>query len=269
MEPNDMLVADPLDILFDNRNKSYGAYTLRKYYVQRMYIAMGFTLSLAAVISFLILHFQNIPATVRAFDLPDKIIGTFEISPPVRPFSPARPASVRPVATQTFITPVITHQITDVKPMATVAQLNTAVIGTTTVAGPPDDGAQHNGTAATGMGISTKIDSAQNKNEVLKWAEQMPEFPGGSEALKRYLLKNLRMPDNNLETGASIQVVARFVVGADGKVRDIEIVQTAEDVFNREVNRVISKMPDWKPGMQNHHPVAVYFNLPVNFLNQE
>ena len=82
-------------------------------------------------------------------------------------------------------------------------------------------------------------------------------------------MKNLRMPDNNLEAGTQIRVVARFVVGADGRVREIEITQTAEDAYNTEVKRVISKMPDWKPGMQNHRKVAVYFNLPVIFVSND
>src|SRR5882757_10343927 len=86
----------------------------------------------------------------------------------------------------------------------------------------------------------------------LKRAEIMPEFPGGLEALKRFLMKNLRMPENNLEEGAQVQVIARFVVGLDGRVRDIEITRAADAEFNQEVKRVISKMPDWKPCSQNH-----------------
>ena len=95
----------------------------------------------------------------------------------------------------------------------------------------------------------------------------MPEFPGGTEALKRFLQKNLRMPENNLE-----QVPGKsnrpFCGWPDGRVRDVEITQAADEVFNTEVRRVILKMPDWKPGMQNHRNVAVYFNLPVNFVDR-
>jgi protein TonB len=109
----------------------------------------------------------------------------------------------------------------------------------------------------------------ENKDEVLRIAEVMPEFPGGIEALKRFLIRNLHMPENNLEEGEQVKVIARFVVGADGKVRDIEITLPAEAQFNTEVKRVIAKMPDWKPGSQNHRNVAVYYNLPVNFVRPE
>ena len=74
------------------------------------------------------------------------------------------------------------------------------------------------------------------------------------------------MPENNLEEGTHVKVIARFVVGSDGGVRDIEITLPSEPEFNAEVKRVIAKMPDWKPGAQNHRNVAVYFNLPVNFV---
>ncbi len=77
------------------------------------------------------------------------------------------------------------------------------------------------------------------------------------------------MPENNLEPGTRIQVIARFVVGTKGHVQDIEITQGSTEIFNAEVKRVIANMPDWKPGLQNHRPVAVYFNLPVNFENVE
>lgn len=79
-------------------------------------------------------------------------------------------------------------------------------------------------------------------------------------------MKNLRMPENNLEAGSGVKVTASFVVGSDGKVRDIEILQASDPAFDQEVKRVILKMPDWKPGIQHNHPVAVYFTLPVNFV---
>jgi periplasmic protein TonB len=82
-------------------------------------------------------------------------------------------------------------------------------------------------------------------------------------------LKNLRMPDNLPEEGTQVKVVARFVVGIDGKVSDIEITKEADAPFNNEVRRVIRKMPDWIPGSQNHHHVAVYFSLPVNFISSD
>jgi len=141
------------------------------------------------------------------------------------------------------------------------------VIGVKTLAGDAGNGEPQNNTNG-GTALQNEEPEAA-KPEIFDRAEEMPEFPGGIEALKRFLLKNLRMPGDNLEPGTQVRVMARFVVDADGRVRDIEITQPAEEVFNREVKRVISKMPDWKPGEQNHRHVAVYFSLPVNFVVAE
>jgi periplasmic protein TonB len=207
MEPLAILHADPLDLLFENRNKSYGSYTLRKFYPQWLLISLGITSSLV-------------------------------------------------VASQTTT-----------KPLPTVEDLRLNAIGLRTTPGTPGNGEPSiQSNTSTGLGIG---DSVESKPAILERAEVMPEFPGGIEALKRFLLKNLHMPETDLQAGTEIQVVARFVVAADGSVGDIEIVQPAEAVFNAEVKRVIEKMPDWKPGSQNQRNVAVYFNLPVHFVTAE
>ncbi len=269
MEPNDVLKADVLDILFENRNKSYGAYPLRKFYAQRLYISMGVTLSLVTVAIFLYLHFHTLPLTTRIITLPDPSWGTFNLPPQVKRVPvPVRPAAPRPPKALIFTTPVITPDHLVPKPMATIEDLGNNAIGlTTTATGGPDNNPRGNGNEHQGAGTSAPVDSTSGRDEITDHPELMPEFPGGNEALKRFLMKNLRMPDNNLEAGTQVRVLARFVVGADGKVREIEITQTAEDAYNTEVKRVISKMPDWKPGMQNHRKVAVYFNLPVIFVS--
>ena len=271
MKPNDVLHADLLDILFENRNKSYGAYPLRKYYAQRLLISMGVTVSLVIVGIFFYLNGQSLPAKIFHPEVPDLTITTLDLTPRVKPVLPAaRPAALKPPATIEFKTPVIVADINEPKPMATMEDLNRSVIGLTTTTGgqdniqPPGNGNGNNTAGTTGS-----VDSTEGTETILERAELMPEFPGGNEALKRFLIKNLRMPDNNLEAGTQIRVVARFVVGTDGRVREVEITQTAEDAYNTEVKRVISKMPDWKPGMQNHRKVAVYFNLPVIFVSND
>ncbi|HEY4155800.1 MAG TPA: energy transducer TonB [Puia sp.] len=94
----------------------------------------------------------------------------------------------------------------------------------------------------------------------------MPEFPGGTEALRRYLSRNLRMPDTEKESGSQVRVIVKFVVGPDGRVTGINTILSGGKAFDEEVQRVISRMPTWKPGIQNGRKVSVYFNLPVNFV---
>jgi protein TonB len=150
--------------------------------------------------------------------------------------------------------------------MATIEDLDNHAIGLPTTPGSPG-GDQLPPGQGNGSGITANApDSVEINPDVFEHPEQMPVFPGGPEALKRFLQRNLRMPENNLETGTQVKVIARFVVGPDGKVRDVEITQAADEVFNREVRRVILIMPEWRPGMQHNRNVAVYFSLPVNFV---
>jgi len=270
MEPFAMLDADPLDLLFENRNKLYGAYTLRKYYNQRLIYSFGIMMSFVILGSFLYLYFNSNRIPLIRSANPD--INLIDLTPP-EPFKPIvpprRPSIARPVVpTIIYTVPLIINQDPP-KPIANIEQLNMTSIGLKTVTGTPETGnssGQSSGTPAVG---NTSIDSTDAKPKVFLTSEIMPSFPGGLEQLKRFLLRNLHMPENNLEPGTQIHVVARFIVGEDGKVRDIEITVPADAAFNKEVKRVILKMPDWNPGMQNHRNVAVYFCLPVNFITTE
>jgi periplasmic protein TonB len=270
MDPRDLLRADPLDILFENRNKSYGAYPLRKYYAQRLGISFGITLSLVTVTSFLYLHMKSAPMGAPALYIPDPVLVNVDLG--IR--TKAAPVSVkvaahRAVAKIDHPALLIVPDRADIKPLATTQELEKDMAGVKTTEGPSDGGDLPGPAQGSGTATVKRQDAAEAKQTVFAAAEVMPEFPGGIEALKRYLLKNLRMPDNGLEPGTRVQVIARFVVGSDGRVKDIEILQPAAEDFNREVKRVIAHMPNWKPGLQNHLAVPVYFNLPVNFENEE
>jgi len=94
----------------------------------------------------------------------------------------------------------------------------------------------------------------------------MPEYPGGMEAFKKFMLRHLRQPD--LNAGEKVVVKIQFVVKADGVINRLKVVQSG-GVLDDEVLRVARKMPKWKPGVQNGQFVAVYFTLPVTFLGPE
>ena len=271
MEPLAILQADPLDLLFENRNKKYGAYPLRKYYPQRLMISMGITMSLVVLISFTLLYPESSASLIQKNPVvPDITIREFILKPEIKPpVLPVRPNSPKPPATTIYTKPVIVADQNVPDPMPTIEKIETGAIGLKSTAGSPDNGEPPVSGNTMGTTSAHNAEPVENKNEVLDIAEIMPEFPGGIEALKRFLIRNLRMPENNLEEGTQVKVIARFVVGADGRVRDIEITLLSEPEFNAEVKRVIAKMPDWKPGSQNHRNVAVYFNLPVNFVRPE
>ena len=98
--------------------------------------------------------------------------------------------------------------------------------------------------------------------------EKQPEFPGGPEALKRFLAKNLSTPED-LEDGEKKIVQIRFKVDKDGAVNTFEIITSGGNEFDNEVVRVCKKMPRWTPALQNGINVPVSYVLPVTFIGVE
>ena len=96
--------------------------------------------------------------------------------------------------------------------------------------------------------------------------ESMPEFPGGQQAMMRYIAENIKYPVIAQENGIQGRVICQFVVEKDGKVSDIQVVRSSgEASLDKEAQRVIGSMPKWKPGKQRGKPVRVKYTLPVNF----
>ena len=96
--------------------------------------------------------------------------------------------------------------------------------------------------------------------------ESMPEFPGGQQAMYKYIGENLKYPVIAQENGIQGKVICQFTINKDGSLVDIEVVRSAGDAsLDKEAMRVIKSMPKWKPGKQRNQPVRVKFTLPVTF----
>jgi TonB family protein len=102
------------------------------------------------------------------------------------------------------------------------------------------------------------------EEEVFIIVETMPEFPGGQQAMMKFIAENIQYPADAMEKGG--RVVCQFVVEKDGHIGDIQVVRTSGDAsLDKEAVRVISSMPKWKPGRQRGQAVRVSYTLPVNF----
>ena len=96
--------------------------------------------------------------------------------------------------------------------------------------------------------------------------ESMPEFPGGQQALFKYLSENVKYPVIAQENGIQGRVICQFVVNKDGSIVDVEVVRSGGDPsLDKEAVRVIKSMPKWKPGKQRGKDVRVKYTVPVNF----
>jgi periplasmic protein TonB len=105
----------------------------------------------------------------------------------------------------------------------------------------------------------------QNNKEIFTIVDQMPEFPGGTEALYRFINKNVRYPLDMRKQKIEAKVFASFVVDGRGRINNIEVINKVPQAFIDETIRVLKRMPAWKPGRQNGKPVNVKFTLPIDF----
>ena len=106
----------------------------------------------------------------------------------------------------------------------------------------------------------------EEEEVVFMVVETMPEFPGGQQALFKYLSENVKYPVIAQENGIQGRVICQFVVNKDGSIVEVEVVRSGGDPsLDKEAVRVIKSMPKWKPGQQRGKPVRVKYTVPVNF----
>ncbi|HEX5151511.1 MAG TPA: energy transducer TonB [Parafilimonas sp.] len=270
MLPDKILQSDLLDLLFENRNKTYGAYALRKSYNKTIASAIGITAFIALLFSILQLasHIRQHEFVTQFIIPPDQ---EFVKIDPVKP-QPKNPVPQHAAthSRQEISSPPVIVNDNEKTQMPTVDILNKSMIGETKITGDDANGDIQppvNAEQGPGAGASQPVETKADETH-LSWAQEMPEYPGGINALKKFMLKNLRQPDD-LAPGEKVVVKAFFVVNKDGKIEQVKIISGGRNDLDKEVERVIGKMPLWKPGRQNGSTVAVYFNLPVTFVNTE
>jgi protein TonB len=273
MTNNELLHDSLLDIIFDNRNKEYGAYTLRKEYNHRLLISLGAVLSL---ILFLVMisglndngnnpndQPKNKGLIVTVIELPEE-----KIKEPEQPVEEARPEPVHskpaePVAAVEFSPiKIVPDEIADPDPVASQADMINKQISTTNA-----EGKDHTGVVTTDKPYAPRVGNGENIPVAGQTIipDSNPEFPGGQHALMKFLLKHLNTPDEP-GSGEKKMIRARFQVDIHGIVSLVEIVKSAGDSFDKEVIRVCKKMPKWKPAIQNGIPVPMSYVLPVTFI---
>lgn len=265
MTGQQILTADLLDILFENRNKSYGAYQLRRTYNQRLLASLLFSFAFVFLLLLLLSLKGKRDVLPPAFVPPDVIARTVtiepkpkvEVPPPVQK-KVAAPA-VAKVEYKTFVVKP-DEKVTDLLP--TQDDLSRAAIAGVTTPGIDDDG------IVPPDNIVPAPAPAEATAAPAVYSYTAPQFPGGAEAWLRFLSRHLRAPDE-MAVGEKKSVLIRFLVSASGSITDFEILQSGGAAFDNEVIRVLKKMPKWKPALQNGVPVSKTFTQPVTFVHQE
>lgn len=108
-------------------------------------------------------------------------------------------------------------------------------------------------------------DSVKDEEEVFMSTEQPPVYPGGVEAMMKYLEDNIVYPAKAKRKGISDIVMLRLLIDRTGKIAGIDVENSVDKALIKEAVRVVSKMPNWQPAKQDGKNVAVYFSLPVRF----
>jgi protein TonB len=105
----------------------------------------------------------------------------------------------------------------------------------------------------------------ESASEVFVIVEDMPEFPGGELALRKWIADNVKYPVIAAENGIQGKVYVTFVVGTDGKITNARVARGVDPSLDQEAIRVVNQLPKWKPGMQRGKPVRVSYTVPINF----
>lgn len=267
MNAEKILTANILDIIFEKRNKAYGAYELRSHYGHRMYKAIGIIfISMALLCMFLVLY-KNNPDVLTTISFEEPVYTSIVQEELKSPEIPAVPSIKQPAATPAVFTPTIVSNSAAASSGRIVfddhAQPITG-IGDGPVPDPfnppadPGDAQPLAGPPASKEPSKPVID----KETPMKNPDIMPSFPGGEQALRRYLEKNI---SRDLSPDEEVTVKVRFVVGYDGKLKSFQLVEDGGAAFNEEVMSVLKKMPDWIPGKSNGESVSVIYMIPVKF----
>ena len=267
MDANKILSADVLDILFEGRNKSYGAYDLRKTYGQRLGRALLIMFSLLLLIigaNFLFGFINPSPAEMPIG--PDVILQSVESPPPPvekiippPPKPPAAPAASVRINTTQFTTPPIIEKDPpeDQRPPEMTETENTR-IGTANITdGKEDDGLMRPEGNDKGKGI-IEAPKKEDDGPVLV-VEIESKYPGGPDAWRKFLERNLfnNLPQDAVDQGIEGSVLIRFVVDVDGTVSDITVMSGPKEYQQAAVN-AIRKSGKWTAAIQNGRKVKSY-----------
>lgn len=259
------------DIIFEGRNKSYGAYELRKLTEknQTRGIIIAVVLFLAVVLSsqFKIFSFLTSKKAEKEVSLEMTNIDIPPPPPPVEaPPPPPPPPPVRPTIKFVEMIAKEDEKVAEEAPLTKVEEIKETQVATVTQEGDKDAKAIISDVVGNGPAVAEPQPEAPKEPEIFDRAEVMPVFPGGPAALMKFLGSNIRYPAIARENGLEGKVIVKFYVDTDGTVRDPQVLKDGVGGgAGDEAIRVIKTMPKWSPGSQRGKSVKVYYTLPVTF----
>lgn len=272
MEPNKILNADILDILFEGKNKAYGAYQLRKTYNSRIIkamIAVGLLLIVVVGGTVLanIINERAAKDELTVIDTQMAEVKKDEPPPPPPPPPPTPPPP--PEIKQIQFTPPKIVKDEEVKPDEKIKEIEEeAVISTKTVESDNTKQIVQAPVEDKGTQVVEVPTKAVEEDQVFTKVEIEAAYPGGQGAWKKFLERNLNggVANDNSAPPGTYTVVVRFIVAKDGSVSEITPETSVGYGMEQEAVRAIKKAPKWTPAQQNGNIVKAYRRQPITFL---
>lgn len=252
---------DRADLVFERRNREYGAYPIRKGYTRTIASAL-----LASVVIFGAA--VGIPQLLKMFgdgdafntDKPVEVTVELKEPPPIDKNEPPPPPPPPPpptIETVKFTPPVVVdRELEEEEQPPPQEELSETNVGQVTQEGDEN---------ATELPPSDPVVADPDEGKIFMAVEEPPSFPGGEAAMYRFLQENIKYPPVARENNITGRVFLTFIVNREGKISDIKILRDIGGGCGQEAVRVVGNMPSWKPGKQNGRPVNVQFNMPINF----
>jgi len=273
MEADKVVNASLLDIIFDGRNKDYGAYELRKAYNKRLIealIGVAIITLLVLVVSFL--PSQNSDVKSSLLVVKDVRLEEITEEKKMEPPPPPPPPKQEPpkVEMTKFTPPVITkdNEVKDEEKPPEQEKLQDTRIGTMNQEGVKDEGIMAGAASDGGKGIvdAPKAKFTEDYDKTFIKVEIESEYPGGPSAWQRYLNKNFHYPEDGSNNDIQGVVIIQFIVDKEGNVSDVQAVSGPEEGgLREEAIRVIRKSGLWIPAIQNGRKVKSYKKQSVEF----
>jgi protein TonB len=268
MEANKILSADVLYLIFEDRNKDYGAYQLRKTYNRRILRALLITASVAVLAllgSFLASKFNSTGNKPEIREVTIADLKPEEEKPEPPPPPPPKPPDPPKIEMAKFTPPKIVKDEEVQEPPPEQKELEDVKIDVKAQEGIKDEGLA----APVEIDEGKKIieEKKEDDNHIFEKVEIEASFKGGESAWKKYLERNLNPsvgPDNGAPTG-TYTVYVQFVVSKDGSISDVRALTNHGYGMEAEAIRVIKKGPAWIPAVQNGRSVNAYRKQPITF----
>ena len=243
------------DIVFEKRNKEYGAYSMRKKYHRTLLI--GFIIGIVALSAAIITpYFRATAMQIKSKQKEREVIAVMENLDQPDELRIEAPPPPPPAETQQQVKYVAPEVVDSIKPEEEV-QLMTMDETVETV--------QDEEVVEVVEVIQEEIEEYKPPAEVFIIVEEMPSFPGGNEALFKFIYDNIEYPRDALENAVEGNVVVRFCVTYQGKIEQADVIRGIHPSLDAEAIRIINKLPTWNPGKQAGNPVNVWYTLRVQF----